>query len=79
MNKYCSQPIRVMSEAVLQQCEHDMVHEYNETGWEWGSNGAGIYVALKLWKCVSQTYKQAQTHILYHGLMVTDCCNRIVH
>lgn len=29
--------MRVMSEAVLQQYEHDMVHEHNEAGWEWGS------------------------------------------
>lgn len=44
MNKYCFQPIRVISEDVLQQCEDDMVHEHNKTmrqqwGWDLCSTG----------------------------------------
>lgn len=44
--------MRVMSEAVLQQYEHDMVHEHNEAGWEWGSKrrqqwGMDLYLAMK--------------------------------
>lgn len=67
-----------MSKTVLQWYEHDTVHEHNEAGWESeaakGSNGAWIYVALKQTVCITHTHTE-----LCHGVMVTDCCTRVVH
>lgn len=73
MNSRCFQPIRVMSEAVLQQCEHDMVHEHNEGGW-------GMDLCSNETESMYYKHPPTPTHrVLCHGVMVTDCCTRVVH
>ncbi len=52
-----------MSEAVLQQYEHDMVHEHNEAGWEWGSKRQQWGTDLCSIDIESVYYKQTHTHV----------------
>lgn len=64
-----------MSEAVLQQYEHDMVHEHNVSGC--GCRSKRQPWALDLQRTETERLYYTHTHTHSDGVMMTDYCTEL--